>query len=68
MSQPQRGSRNTLKHLLQSSLAVVSLTLGTTALIGGCASTPAEPQQMRDPQADFSAFRTFAWQCRFGCR
>ena len=62
MSQPQRGSMNTLKRLLQSSFAVASLMLGTTALISGCASTPAEPQQMRDPQADFNAFKTFAWK------
>ena len=66
MSQSQHGSRNTLKHLLQSSLVALSLTLGTTALIGGCASTPAEPQQMRDPQADFSAFKTFAWHADSG--
>ena len=61
MSQPQRGSRNILKCLLQSSFAAVSIALGATGLISGCASTPAEPQQMRDPQADFSAFKTFAW-------
>ena len=61
MSQPQYGSRRILKRLLQSSLAAVSLALGATALISGCASTPAEPQQMRDPQADFNAFKTFAW-------
>ena len=35
MSQPQRSSMNTLKRLLQSSFAVASLMLGTTALIGG---------------------------------
>ena len=50
-----------MKRLLRSSLAVVSLALGAAVLISGCASTPAEPQQMRDPQADFSAFKTFAW-------
>jgi len=62
MNQLQRVSRSTiLNRLLRSSLAVVCLALGATALISGCASTPAEPQSMRDPQADFSAYKTFAW-------
>ena len=55
-----RGIR-LLKSLLRSSFVVVNLALGAAVLISGCASTPAEPQQMRDPQADFSAFKTFAW-------
>ena len=62
MNEPQLVSRNTLlKRLLRSFLAAGHLTLGAALLISGCASTPAEPQQMRDPQADFSAFKTFAW-------
>ena len=62
MNEPQLVSSNApLKSLLWSSFAVVNFALGAAVLISGCASTPAEPQQMRDPQADFSAFKTFAW-------
>ena len=61
MNEPQLVSRNApLRSLLWSSFAVVNFALGAAVLISGCASTPAEPQQMRDPQADFSAFKTFA--------
>ena len=60
MIQPQVVSRNR-KRPLRSSVAVVYLALGAAVLTSGCASTPAEPQQMRDPQADFNAFKTFAW-------
>ena len=30
-------------------------------LAAGCVSTAAPPQSMRDPQADFATFKTFAW-------
>ena len=61
MNEPQFVSTNApLRSLLWSSFAVVNFALGAAVLISGCASTPAEPQQMRDPQADFSAFKTFA--------
>jgi hypothetical protein len=36
--------------------------LGTAAALGGCAaSAPPQPDSMRDPQANFAAFRTFGW-------
>jgi len=37
------------------------LALLATALAAGCASAPPQPESMRDPGADFSAFRTFYW-------
>jgi hypothetical protein len=37
------------------------LLLVVAALAAGCASTPAEPESMRDPGADFGAYRTFGW-------
>ena len=37
------------------------LALLATALAGGCASSPPQPESMRDPGADFSAYRTFYW-------
>src|SRR5262249_52744533 len=30
-------------------------------LAGGCTSAPAQPYSMRDPQANFAAFKTFGW-------
>jgi hypothetical protein len=30
-------------------------------LLAGCAAAPPEPESMRDPQADFAAYRTFGW-------
>jgi hypothetical protein len=37
------------------------LVLIATALAAGCASAPPQPESMRDPGADFSAYRTFYW-------
>jgi hypothetical protein len=37
------------------------LLLVAAAITSGCASTPPEPEFMRDPGADFGAFRTFDW-------
>jgi hypothetical protein len=31
------------------------------ALLAGCATPPPQPQSMRDPTANFAAFRTFGW-------
>jgi hypothetical protein len=31
------------------------------ALLAGCTTPPPQPQSMRDPAADFAAFRTFGW-------
>ncbi len=39
-------------------LALATLALGLAA---GCASAPPEPESMRDPGADFSAYRTYGW-------
>jgi hypothetical protein len=40
-----------------------SLALGVlmATLVSGCASPPPRPETMRDPSADFSAYRTFGW-------
>lgn len=63
MSQSQRVPMNTVpKSLLRASFAVISLALGAATLTGGCASTPPQPESMRDPQADFNAYRTFGWE------
>jgi hypothetical protein len=43
------------------SFSAVGLALAAAALIAGCAAQPQEPQSMRDPQADFSVYRTFGW-------
>ena len=43
------------------SLAFAILVLTSVPLIGGCVSSPPPVQSMRDSQADFNAFRTFAW-------
>jgi len=43
------------------SLAFAMLALAIVQLVTGCASSPPPVQSMRDSQADFNAFRTFAW-------
>jgi Domain of unknown function (DUF4136) len=48
------------------SFAFAAFALGLAALVGGCASTPSTPQPMRDPQADFSAYRTIGWNAGAG--
>jgi hypothetical protein len=50
-----------MNNQLRSSLLVVGLLWGAMALMGGCATTPAEPDSMRDPQTDFNAYKTFGW-------
>ncbi len=37
------------------------LALLAIALVAGCVSAPPQPESMRDPGADFAAFRTFGW-------
>jgi hypothetical protein len=44
---------------MRTSIAALTLVVGA-ALFAGCASAPTEPQTMRDPQADFAKFKTFA--------
>jgi len=47
--------------------AVLLAILGVAAGMGGCASsTPAQPESMRDPQANFSAYRTYGFQANKG--
>jgi hypothetical protein len=43
---------------LHARLALIAL--GATGLVAGCASNPPAPQSMRDPQANFAAYETFA--------
>jgi hypothetical protein len=45
--------------LLRTIFAALTLMLGAGSLVG-CTSSPAQPQTMRDPQADFAKYRTFA--------
>jgi hypothetical protein len=49
------------KRLRLMSLAAISLALGGTVLVGGCASTAPQPTSMLNAQADFSAYKTFGW-------
>lgn len=51
-------------HWLQhsnSSVALLGLLLTAVILIGGCASSPQPVHVTRDPQANFAALTTFAW-------
>ena len=48
-------SRSAHRHVLRGLLLVVA------ALAAGCASAPPEPESMRDPGADFGAYRSFGW-------
>jgi len=41
--------------------ALPGLMLAASLLAGGCASAPQQPYSMRDPQANFAAFKTFGW-------
>jgi hypothetical protein len=50
--------KRTFRRLLHAGLAGASLA--AASLIAGCTSTPAAPQSMRDPQANFTAYETFA--------
>ena len=52
---------DSLQRFVRTSFALLCLGLGVTGL-AGCASQPAQPHTMRDPQANFAAFRTFGWQ------
>ena len=47
--------------VLHTCLAVIGLVLGAATLSAGCASQAPQPTSMRDPQADFSAYKTFAF-------
>ena len=41
--------------------ALSSFALAACLIASGCMSTPSQPASMRDPQANFDAFKTFAW-------
>jgi hypothetical protein len=45
-----------MDNLLRNLMAAAAMTI-----VAGCASTPPEPQTLREAQADFSAYRTFGW-------
>ena len=55
MNMPQRP---------RASLAFTALMLAAAGLAGGCASAPPPVHTMRDPQANFGSFTTFAWETR----
>jgi hypothetical protein len=52
---PVRGGRAGLSATIL--LAVVAVT----GLVAGCATPPPQAESMRDPQANFAAYRTFGW-------
>lgn len=63
MNNPQcvpRYSEST--RVVRASVVIVGIALGVIVLASGCASTPTQPETMRDPQADFSAYKTFAFK------
>jgi hypothetical protein len=67
MNQPQRISMITVsKRSMCATFAVVSLALGAAVLSEGCTSPAPRPQSMRDPQADFTAYKTFGWEAAAG--
>lgn len=39
----------------------LALLLAIAFIAAGCASSPAEPESMRDPQANFASYQTFGW-------
>ena len=41
--------------------ATIAILTAMLALVA-CTSAPPKPQSMRDPQADFAAYRTYGWQ------
>ena len=49
-----------LPRVLRKHFVFFGLAWGFVAL-SGCASQPTQPHTMRDPQANFAAFKTFGW-------
>ena len=49
------------RHSPSLAAAIAGLVLAGTQLLGGCVSSAPPVQSMRDSQANFDAFRTFAW-------
>lgn len=52
---------NHAQRILRRFLVVGSLTFAAAVFVAGCASGPSQPVSMRDPQANFAAFKTFGW-------
>ncbi|MFO1393557.1 MAG: DUF4136 domain-containing protein [Steroidobacteraceae bacterium] len=52
---------NQAQRILPRSLVVAGLMLAAAILAAGCESAPPKPTSMRDPQANFAAFKTFGW-------
>jgi hypothetical protein len=48
----------TLPQPLRARVVVLTAAL----LLAACSSPPPQPESMRDPQANFSAYRTYGWQ------
>jgi hypothetical protein len=42
-------------------IAFSLFVLAGALLASGCATAPSQPYSMKDPQADFATFKTFAW-------
>src|SRR5262245_60830763 len=51
------GHQQGAAHMRTPSLLVVAAIL----FLGSCVSAPPQPVSMQDPQANFAAFKTFAW-------
>jgi hypothetical protein len=49
------------RHRIPALARAVVLGLLAAALVAGCTSPPPRPETMRDPGADFAAYRTFGW-------
>jgi len=47
--------------LLRISIAFLSLSFPALTLLGGCTSAPPPVHSMQSPDANFSAYKTFAW-------
>ena len=50
-----------LNRLPSRFLAAIWLAFGAVVLAAGCASQAQQPTSMRDPEANFSAYKTFGW-------
>lgn len=50
-----------LNRLPSRFLAAIWLALGAVVLAAGCASQAQQPTSMRDPEANFGAYKTFGW-------
>jgi len=49
------------RHHLRGYSASSIVALAAALLVAACTSTPPQPYSMRDPQANFATFKTFAW-------